>query len=115
RPDVDGSFERAFGEAVSAVGARGKSQAGQKSLLDVLVPLHACLAAPPAPAALRYEHLAAIARQAAEATIPMCALCGRAAFLGERSIGHMDPGARSASLMIEAVCNVLSKEGRQPC
>ena len=115
RPDVGGCFERAFGEAVGAVGARGKSKAGQKSLLDVLVPLHAALAAFHAPAAPRYEHLAAIAQQAAEATIPMRALSGRAAFLGERSIGHMDPGARSASLMTGAVCNVLSKEGRQPC
>ena len=42
---------------------------------------------------------------AAERTIPMRATRGRASFLGERSVGHMDPGARSASLMIGAVCD----------
>ncbi len=40
----------------------------------------------------------------------MKAIRGRASFLGERSIGHMDPGARSSQIMIEAVCDVL--EGR---
>jgi dihydroxyacetone kinase-like protein len=37
----------------------------------------------------------------------MKAIKGRASFLGDRSIGHMDPGARSSQLMIEAVCDVL--------
>src|SRR5258706_307493 len=41
---------------------------------------------------------------AADATVPMRATKGRASFLGERSIGHMDPGARSSSLMIAAIC-----------
>ena len=44
---------------------------------------------------------------AAEATVPMRAIKGRASFLGERSIGHMDPGARSSSLMIAAVCAAM--------
>ena len=47
--------------------------------------------------------------QAADATVPMKAIKGRASFLGERSIGHMDPGARSASLMIAAVCSVMEE------
>jgi phosphoenolpyruvate---glycerone phosphotransferase subunit DhaL len=42
--------------------------------------------------------------------MPMKATRGRASFLGDRSIGHMDPGARSSELMVEAVCDVL--EGR---
>ena len=46
---------------------------------------------------------------AAEATVPMKATKGRASFLGERSIGHMDPGARSSSLMIAAICTVLEE------
>jgi dihydroxyacetone kinase-like protein len=47
------------------------------------------------------------ARAAAEQTIAMRAIRGRASFLGERSIGHMDPGARSSWLMIEAVADVM--------
>jgi len=39
----------------------------------------------------------------------MKAIKGRASFLGERSIGHMDPGARSASLLIAAVCTVMEE------
>ena len=45
---------------------------------------------------------------AAEATIPMRARRGRASFLGERSIGHMDPGARSSALLVAAACRVLA-------
>ena len=51
--------------------------------------------------------LRASAAARAQATIPMEAQRGRASFLKERSIGHMDPGARSSQLMIEAVCDVL--------
>ena len=53
--------------------------------------------------------LAAIAHGRGEATMPMKAIRGRASFLGERSIGHMDPGARSSALMIDAVCDVLER------
>ena len=49
----------------------------------------------------------AVAAAAAEATIPMKAIRGRASFLGDRSIGHMDPGARSASLIVAAVVSAL--------
>jgi dihydroxyacetone kinase-like protein len=50
------------------------------------------------------------ARRLAEATIPLKATRGRASFLGDRSIGHMDPGARSSELIIDAVCDYF--EGR---
>ena len=87
---------------MAAVGARGKSEPGQKTLLDVLAPVSKALAENETPAGI-----ARIAAEAAEATVPMQALRGRAAFLGPRSVGHMDPGARSASLIIGAVCAVL--------
>jgi dihydroxyacetone kinase-like protein len=93
---------RAFAAAVEAVKARGKAQAGQKTMLDVLIPIAEALAAGERGAALE-----ARARAAAEATVPMKAIRGRASFLGERSIGHMDPGARSAALMVSAVCGVF--------
>ncbi|MFM5957451.1 MAG: DAK2 domain-containing protein [Dolichospermum sp.] len=47
------------------------------------------------------------AKLASEDTIPMKAVRGRASFLGDRSIGHKDPGARSSQLMIEAIVQVL--------
>jgi len=54
--------------------------------------------------------VAAEAAQAADRTTPMLAIRGRASFLGERSIGHMDPGSRSASLLIGAAVATLEFE-----
>jgi dihydroxyacetone kinase-like protein len=51
--------------------------------------------------------LKATARTAAENTVPMRAIRGRASFLGERSIGHMDPGARSSALIVDAFADVM--------
>jgi dihydroxyacetone kinase-like protein len=95
---------RAVSAAVAAVMARGKSEPGQKTMLDVLAPVAAELAAGGDGLLPR---LKARAAAAAAATVPMKALRGRASFLGERSIGHMDPGARSSALMIAAICDVL--------
>jgi phosphoenolpyruvate---glycerone phosphotransferase subunit DhaL len=102
-PDAS-NLSPAFGKAVEAVKARGKSQPGQKTLVDVLTPVQAALAEGGADLGSR---LPMVATSAAEATIPMLATRGRASFLGERSIGHMDPGARSTALMIASVCRVL--------
>ncbi|WP_027536009.1 dihydroxyacetone kinase subunit DhaL [Bradyrhizobium sp. WSM3983] len=92
-------------KAIEAVKARGRSEAGQKTLLDVLVPVHALLAG-----GGDAKAIAAEAVQAADRTTPMQALRGRASFLGERSIGHMDPGSRSASLLIGAAVETLEFE-----
>jgi phosphoenolpyruvate---glycerone phosphotransferase subunit DhaL len=94
----------AFAAAIEAVKARGKSEAGQKTMLDVFVPVLAVVreGGEGFPARLR-----ATARLAAENTIPMKAIRGRASFLGQRSIGHMDPGARSSELIVDAVADVM--------
>ncbi|MDN3276561.1 dihydroxyacetone kinase subunit DhaL [Frankia sp. RB7] len=92
-------------KAIEAVKARGRSEAGQKTLLDVLVPVHAVLAS-----GGDGKAVAAEAVQAADRTTPMQAIRGRASFLGERSIGHMDPGSRSASLLIGAAVETLEFE-----
>ena len=84
--------------------ARGKSDVGQKTMLDVLAPVQAALADGGADLAMR---LPAVAADAAEATMPLKAIRGRASFLGERSIGHMDPGARSSALLATAICNAI--------
>lgn len=92
----------AVAKAVDAVAARGKSEQGQKTMLDVLYPVSAALAAgKPA------SEIVSIAGQAVEATKPMKAIRGRASFLGNRSIGHVDPGARSSALIVLAVAEVL--------
>ncbi len=91
----------AFASAIEAVKARGKSETGQKTMLDVLVPVHAEWLAHGS------TGLAAAAKAASQATIPMKAIRGRASFLGDRSIGHMDPGARSSQLLIETMTTVL--------
>jgi phosphoenolpyruvate---glycerone phosphotransferase subunit DhaL len=96
----------ALGGAIEAVKARGKSAVGQKTLLDVLAPVQAELAAGGRDdLAARLKRTAAAA---AEAPATMPAVRGRASYLGDRSIGHMDPGARSAWLIVEAACDVLT-------
>ena len=95
---------RALAAAIAAIKARGKSETGEKTMLDVLAPVQAELAGGGAELTARLRRRAFAA---AAATTPMKALRGRASFLGDRSIGHMDPGARSSSLMVAAVCDVI--------
>ena len=97
---------QATGKAIEAVKARGRSEPGQKTMLDVLVPVQAVLEAGGAGEAVKAEASAAATR-----TIPLVAIRGRASFLGERSAGHMDPGARSSSLIIAAVVDALAAQG----
>jgi phosphoenolpyruvate---glycerone phosphotransferase subunit DhaL len=97
---------RAMQAAVEALKARGKADFDNKTMLDVLGPVATHLASSGA----NFASLRALAAERAEATVPMKAIKGRASFLGERSIGHMDPGARSSQIMSETVCDVL--EGR---
>ena len=94
----------AFAAAIEAVKARGKSDIGHKTMLDVFHPVLVVLrgGGKELPAKLK-----ATAKRAAENTIPMKAIRGRASFLGERSVGHMDPGARSSELIVDAVADVM--------
>jgi dihydroxyacetone kinase-like protein len=95
-------YAGAFRRAVDAVAARGKSEIGQKTMLDVLYPVaDALVAGKPKPEVL------AIANAEVAATGPRKAIRGRASFLGDRSIGHIDPGARSSALIAEAIAGVL--------
>jgi dihydroxyacetone kinase-like protein len=92
----------AFAKAVDAVAARGKSQVGQKTMLDVLYPVAGALSA-----GKPVAEIVAIADAAVAQTKPMKAIRGRASFLGDRSIGHVDPGARSSALIVRAVAEIL--------
>jgi dihydroxyacetone kinase-like protein len=88
--------------AAEAVQARGKAQPGHKTMLDVLLPVADALRDGSA-------DVAAVADRAAEATAGMQAVRGRAASLGERSLGHVDAGARSASVILGAIAGVIAE------
>jgi phosphoenolpyruvate---glycerone phosphotransferase subunit DhaL len=99
-----------FGSGVNAVSARGRSHVGEKTMLDVLVPVLETLKAD----AGRDDLIARVrttASEAVERTAPMQATKGRASFLGVRSIGHVDPGAKSSCVLLHAICSTL--EARQ--
>ncbi|MGJ8530587.1 MAG: dihydroxyacetone kinase subunit DhaL [Alphaproteobacteria bacterium] len=95
-------FASAFVKATDAVAARGKSHAGQKTMLDVLYPVSKALTD-----GISGRAIGDVAEAAAEATIPIVATRGRASFLGERSAGHMDPGSKSTALLIRGVTDWL--------
>ena len=97
---------RALAAAIEALKARGKADFGAKTMLDVLGPVSAALAN----GGVTADGIRELAARSAAATIPLKATRGRASFLGDRSIGHMDPGARSSEIIIAAVCDVV--EGR---
>jgi phosphoenolpyruvate---glycerone phosphotransferase subunit DhaL len=99
-----------FESAVGAVSARGRSRPGEKTMLDVLFPVLETLRAAAGKPDL-IERVRATASEALARTVPMQATKGRASFLGARSVGHADPGARSSCVMLHAVCDTL--EARQ--
>lgn len=103
-PATAAEAAEAFLAGVEAVKSRGKSDAGAKTMLDVLVPAQQALAdADRDPV----DAVRAAADRGLAATRDMRATKGRAAFLGERSVGHLDPGARSSTLILHAICDVL--------
>ena len=94
--------------ALEGIKARGKAQPGEKTMVDALTP--ALAAAKEAEAQqLGLSELLHRASDAAEqgmkATIPMLAIKGRASYLGERSIGHQDPGATSSWLILKTLAD----------
>ena len=107
------SFAESFKLAVDAVKNRGKADAGEKTLLDVYIPVALYLnTAAAANIALPeiLKTVVAIAITGMEATRDMIATKGRASFLEQRSIGHIDAGAKTAQLMITAIVGVLISE-----
>jgi dihydroxyacetone kinase len=95
----------------------GKSQRGDKTLLDTLGPFLDALDSRVAEGATLSESWAeglVVAREATEATSRMVARRGRSAVLGDRSLGTVDPGARSLLYVLEAVLPVIAKEEVEP-
>lgn len=81
---------------------RGKAEVGQKTMIDAWAPAAAVAAALGSPTEIR-----AAAQAGAAATADMIATLGRAARLGARALGHRDPGAVSAALIITAFCDQI--------
>jgi dihydroxyacetone kinase-like protein len=98
--------------ALDGIVARGKAQRGEKTMVDALAPaieaLRVALAAGK-PLGWALQVAADAAEAGAKATIPMLALKGRASYLGERSIGHQDPGATSTAYLLRALAMTCSR------
>lgn len=96
-------------QAVPAIAKRGKSEVGDKTVLDALVPSVAALEANPSDGGL--TAMIAAARQGIEDTTAGVSRKGRAAWLGERTIGHPDPGATAYLRFLEALQRARSELG----
>ncbi|GLV82125.1 dihydroxyacetone kinase subunit L [Streptomyces lavendulae subsp. lavendulae] len=94
----DDQVREALDAGVDAVARLGGAAPGDKTMLDALVPGVAALAT-------SYADAADAADAGAVATTPMLARKGRASYLGERSIGHQDPGATSSALLLRALAD----------
>jgi dihydroxyacetone kinase-like protein len=113
--EVSGLDPKGFAAALRAgldgIVARGKAEAGDKTMYDALAPAVAALddaleGGEDLDAALRAARDAAEAGR--DATIPMLARKGRASYLGERSVGHQDPGATSVALLVRTAADAVS-------
>jgi dihydroxyacetone kinase-like protein len=113
--EIDGvQLAGALRAALAAIRELGAAEVGDKTIIDALDPATAALqtalgAGEPLASAL--EAAAAAAEEGARATVPLQARKGRASYLGERSIGHPDPGATSAALIVRALARAVSREG----
>ena len=111
------SFADIFSKGVDAVKQRGKAEAGEKTMLDVYIPVAEYLRTAAANSVAVPEVLATVSQVAIEgmvSTRDMLATKGRASFLEERSRGHIDAGAKTGQLMICAIADVLAKQLTTP-
>jgi dihydroxyacetone kinase-like protein len=106
RKQLPDDLAEVFASGVGAVSARGRSQPGEKTMLDVLFPVLETLKADAGHPEL-VKRVRTTASEAAARTAPMQATKGRASFHGARSVGHVDPGARSSCVLLHAVCETL--------
>ena len=102
----------ALDAALEGIMQRGKAQRGEKTMIDAIAPGIEALKASLASGAELTDalHAGVAAMEAGvQATIPMLATKGRASYLGERSIGHQDPGATSATLIGKALLETVTQ------
>ncbi|GAB7562499.1 dihydroxyacetone kinase subunit DhaL [Methylobacillus methanolivorans] len=102
----------AFTASVEAIKQRGKANAGEKTMLDTLIPVadtFSRLTAANAEPTQVFDAIQQAAEQGMLSTKEMIATKGRAAFLGERAIGHIDPGARSSQIIIHTITELAKQ------
>ncbi|MFH8619448.1 dihydroxyacetone kinase subunit DhaL [Streptomyces sp. NPDC017979] len=97
-------FAAALRAGVAAVAQLGGARAGDKTMLDALEPAVAALD----DTTDSFDAARAAAEQGTLETVPMQARKGRASYLGERSIGHEDPGAASSALLVAALAQAVA-------
>jgi phosphoenolpyruvate---glycerone phosphotransferase subunit DhaL len=108
-------FAAAFRAGVAGVVARGRAEPGDKTMIDALQPTVDVLdraAADGVPLAEALQSAAAAAAAGRDATIPLVARKGRASYLGDRSADHLDPGATSAAILVQALADSQAGGGR---
>jgi phosphoenolpyruvate---glycerone phosphotransferase subunit DhaL len=109
--EVDELDRAALGAALRAgvggIVARGKAELGDKTMLDALAPAADAYDAADGDLADALRAAAQAAAAGRDATVPLQARKGRASYLGERSVGHQDPGATSAALLLAAAAEAL--------
>ena len=106
-------FADVFLKGVEAVKQRGKADKGEKTMLDVLIPVANMLYQDAAKSDL-LEQIKLTAVVGSDSTREMIATKGRASFMGERSRGHIDAGAKSSQLMICAIVEVFAAKSTTP-
>ena len=99
---------------IDGVTGLGRAEPGDKTMLDALLPAAGALRGAPASRSLAevLEAAADAAEAGALATIPLVARKGRASYLGERSVGHEDPGAASSALLVRCLADVVATRSR---
>jgi len=114
RDELDGAaLVEALDAAVAGVVELGAAAPGDKTMVDALSPAVEALrdaVERGLPLAESVAAAAAAAEEGARATVPMHARKGRASYLGERSIGHQDPGATSSALVLRALERAVEQE-----
>ena len=107
--DKDVDFNKACEMIISGIKAmkeRGKADVGEKTMMDVLIPVSEKLNELKNESEFKsgLNEVIKIAEERMLSTKDMLATKGRASFLGERAKGHIDPGARSSQLIIDTIC-----------
>ena len=104
------TIDKLLGAAIQGIQERGRAVRGEKTMLDVLIPIHECFQPENAEGKTLFQCMADASRAAREGvayTKTIAATKGRASLVGERSIGYEDPGAVSSMIMFRALYGFL--------
>jgi phosphoenolpyruvate---glycerone phosphotransferase subunit DhaL len=110
---TDAELLAAMQTGLDGIVQRGRAAVGDKTMVDAWMPAVAALAqALHSGASLPHAlyHCVASAETGMNSTVPLVAKKGRASYLGERSAGHLDPGAASTTILLRALCSVVDPE-----